>query len=238
MALYAPPDEFGSIFFLVQFCLPGPFNIPLVRTLCSFFRAVQDHADSAGAIKHRHCFCTAMQMERIGSRCIQKSCCLARCQKASTAARQAQYGSPSLPSPIFDVIIAPFSCCWKRSRETMPLSCSSRKPPYDRDRHFYRRTDCMDSSKRIISTQFISCHQSWVRVSACSAIFNANRSSCSAHFFTSFSSTTFRADRSKYQHEHSADCQGVGASTTMQNQLSFRGPKVLLFLPQYAYPTP
>lgn len=100
------------------------------------------------------------------------------------------------------------------------------------------RISCLDSSERPISTRFILWYQYLATLLARSAISNKYGSSCSAHFFNSSSSVRYRAGCCYYHHEHSTDCQGVGASTTMRNQLSFWGPSVYFLFPHYAHPTP
>lgn len=120
----------------------------------------------------------------------------------------------------------------------MPVSYSSCKPQRDRGWFFYKRTNCLNSSKRALLAQFIHCHQSPAPLSVCFVIFNTNRLSSGAHFYTSSSSKLYRAGCCQLHHELSSDCQGIEAPTTTRNQSFFCRRKVPLFFLRNAHSNP
>lgn len=72
-------------------------------------------------------------------------------------------------------------------------------------------------------------------ISACFAISNADKTSCSDHFYTSSSSANYRTGCCLYKHEHSNGCHGARARTTTRSQLSFCSLSVPPFFFQYAH---
>lgn len=103
---------------------------------------------------------------------------------------------------------------------------------------FHRRTHCLDSFRRAISTQVLLRYQSSITLSACSAISIGYRPGFSAYFYNSSTNTTNGAGFCYYQYEHSIDFQGVGTPSTTWNQPWFCGPSISLFFPHHAYSTP
>lgn len=90
---------------------------------------------------------------------------------------------------------------------------------------------------RNISTGFLN-HQSSITLSACSAITSADKTDCTAAFYTTLKVTTHRADCCGYQHERSSDCQGVRMSTTTRKHPSIGASSLSVFFHQHVYSTP
>lgn len=79
---------------------------------------------------------------------------------------------------------------------TMPLPCSSRQPPWDRNWPFYGGANCLDLLQSVISTRTFLNHQSFPTLLACSLISEADGIGCGAFFYITRTSDFKSADLS------------------------------------------